>query len=462
MMQHRDATEERRVTRPRERPAAACTTRAPDLRARMLALLVSLVLPIVLMLLVSCSSDSPCPCGPSELVIGFSQAAVQITDVVIVTATSTGARGDPPAVDWYVDGHPGGSDSTGFITSTNPATFTAPGAPPAGGAVVIEARDSDDPSVRGEDTLAILFTIRYVDAASGDDVSGTGARTAPLRTVTAALQAAQGGDTVRVAPGLYDSDLGEVTPFDIPSGVALMGTHTDSCVLAGENAAAVVVLGDSGTVEGFTVRNTRWCDVGILSEAAGRIRDVRINDRFRDAAVRSNGASSGVVIENCEFVNTADPGTGRGLELVSGSMSTVRDCGVRGWRTGFWLDLDSAPLIELCEITENAFGIETAESSVHFTNPDLGGGERGSVGGNTIAGNEYVDLVTRTPTYIYAKFNTWDGPVPAECLEVLDGCDIAITNGGAVEWCECFRSAPVDHEEYARPAALAFEARSQH
>ncbi len=459
-MTDRDVAEVRQATPAPEISRETRTMRASCVRVRGLAVLAAATFLILPFLLAACSSESPRPFGPSGLALEFSQAGVQVTDAIIVTAFVTDAREDPPAIDWYVNGHPGGSDSTGFITSTNPATFTAPDAIPAGGAVVIEARLADDPSVRAEETLPILFTVHYVDAASGDDVSGTGARTAPLRTVTAALQEIATGDTVRVAPGVYGPHMGEDVPFDIPPGVALMGSHRDSCFLEGGHWGAVVELGDSATVAGFTVVNPQWCDVGVRSSAAGWIRAIRINDRFDDVAVRSEGAASTVIIENCEFVNTDDPGAGRGLKLIFGSTATVRGCEVRGWRTGLWLNRDSAPLIELCEITGNTFGLETEESSVYFTSPDLGGGARGSVGGNTIAGNEYVDLVTRTPAYIYANFNIWDGFTPTECLEVLDGCDIAITNNGAVEWCLCFGAARADQAECSLHRIPFEEARS--
>jgi len=400
------------------------------------------------LMLQGCSSSDDCPtCGPSEptgLTIETSGERVQVTREALLTAVGADSRRF--VVDWYVDGVLGGSDTTGVITQTNPATFTAPFDAPVGETVVVEARLASDSAVAAIDTLTVLFDTRYVDAAEGSDGRGDGRWTSPFKTITAALAAAAAEDTVHVLPGTYDEALGEQPPHNIFEGIWLRGSHRDSCIVVGSNDGACFIMLDGATVSDLTIRNPGGCNIGILSGFGGLIRSIVINDVFDDSAIRSYGdlsTLSTVVIEDCVLVNTQAPGTGRGFELIGssaeyGSRATVRGCEISGWHTGMYLKFSSDPLVEHCEITDNGYGVDTYQDDV-VTNPDFGEGARGSEGGNTILGNSVADFVNRTPTWIFARRNFWDGGFEGatECIEVLPGCDVVNTNGGVVEWCDC-------------------------
>ncbi len=58
---------------------------------------------------------------------------------------------------------------------------------------------------------------------SGNDVTGTGTRSAPYRTITEALTHGVDGDAIKVLPGVYDAAAGEVFPLVLPTGVDLIG-----------------------------------------------------------------------------------------------------------------------------------------------------------------------------------------------------------------------------------------------
>src|SRR5512145_3163030 len=80
-----------------------------------------------------------------------------------------------------------------------------------------------------------------VNAASGNDAAGNGV-TIPYRTITRALASAGLGDTVTVAPGTYDSALGESFPIVIPPGVTLIGDEANK----GNGPAPTLILGGGG------------------------------------------------------------------------------------------------------------------------------------------------------------------------------------------------------------------------
>jgi len=392
----------------------------------------------ILTVLPGCTTNECDTCGPSQpedITVALSQETVQVTREATAHA-SIEREGLSIIVDWYVEGVLGGTAATGTITQDNPATFTAPATIPGAGAVAVEARLRSDPSVTGADSLTILFTVLYVDAADGNDVTGNGSWAAPLETVTAALDTVAAGDTVHVFPGVYDQAHGETPPFAMPVGATLRGSHRDSCILAGAADVDAVLLTDGSTIESFTLTNPGGCYTGVWSAWSGTIRDILVPTPFSFAAIRSQGATSDVIIEDCELVNVARVGEGCGLELIWGSHATVRGCRVSGWHTGVWVNTTSDPLVEACEITGNVFGVDSFEGD-EIMAPDFGGGDRAGSGGNTISGNSFADFVNRTPSTVYAWYNTWEVPVPSECVDLIEGCHIVNTSTGSVQWCEC-------------------------
>lgn len=408
-----------------------------DIRARPLE---AACLTVVLMLgvwLSGCDSGGGGPAAPSALEVRLSAPSVQVTRTVTATAVALDRR-DALEVTWLVDGAIGGSDSTGTITQDNPATYTAPEAVPDGGSVIIEARLGSQASAT--DTLDVLFTIIHVDAEAGDDGAGAGTWAAPLRTVSAGLPHAEAGDTVFVHPGTYDPAHGESPPYDVPEGVTLRGADSDSCTLVGDgDEGNVVELEDGACVERFTIGNADRDAIAVNMSHAGSIRRIVVTDPFLFAVFRSMGDSN-ALIEDCRLENTRRPQTGRGMELISGSHATVRRCTLRGWFQGAFMNGDSDPLIEYSVFEDNVLGLDTFETNDEYTEPDLGGGPRGSLGANVIRGNSSCGLANRTPGTIYAINNTWNvEPLdpPIVCYDVGDSCDICITNTGVVFWCPC-------------------------
>jgi hypothetical protein len=381
-----------------------------------------------------CSSNGDNgPSSPLGIVLVPAQARVQVAQAVEIGASYVypiKGRQDPECT-WYVDGIEGGDTSSGTITQTNPAVYTAPLDVPPGGAVEISATALEDASFTALDTLNVAFTIHYVDNEDGVDAQGGGAWSQPLRTIGFALGAVSSGDTVLILPGTYDPDHGESGGYSVPDGVALMGTERDSCfVYAGGAPYASVTLGDDATVARLTVGNWSGDSNGILARGGGLIADVAITETFSFAAIRADGSDRGrandVVIENCQLINSVSPGTKRALELVNGSHCVVRGCTMTGWQYGAYINGTSDPLIEGCEITGNAYGVATASAGGVQALPDLGGGARGSAGGNIIQNNTIVGLLNGTPASVYAIGNAWNTDPPTEYVDYLN------TGGGSV------------------------------
>ena len=82
----------------------------------------------------------------------------------------------------------------------------------------------------------------YVDAAHGRDEPSAGTSQMPYKTITYALVAATAGDIVKVRPGIYNGDLGEVFPISMKPGVDLEGVM----VTRQGGAEALTVRGPDG------------------------------------------------------------------------------------------------------------------------------------------------------------------------------------------------------------------------
>ncbi len=363
--------------------------------------------------------------SPNTVELEFSAQECEVSEQITITAELSWPGREDDHFDWYVNDELGGHSMTGTITQTNPAIYTAPSAVPAGGSVEIKAIYRGDEQIFDTGMVDVQFTIKYVNASTGVDVNGGGTWEYPFRTITYALGEANEGDVVLVAPGTYDGDLGEGDVFTIPLGVTLRGSGRDEVILyGGEDMYFTMDLWYESTVENITLGNAgvasggELSSIGIFCGTTATIRNVKINDTFRYSAIRIGGVGAYPLVEDCEIVNTSHPGEDRGFELIDDSHAILRNCTVSGWWQGVFANTNSDPLIEGCTITDNNTGITAYSGSGEpppVTNPDLGGGARGSLGGNVIQNNTSYGLSVRNEEgTIYAMYNTWNSNPPTE------------------------------------------------
>lgn len=378
----------------------------------------------------SSSDDGGSPTGPTGIQITLSAPRVQLTRVVTVTASHTYAKVVPDC-NWYVDGVLGGNAQKGTITQSNPAAYTAPPAIPAGESVVITAMARSDSTWTASDTLDVVFTIRYVGGANSTDNPAAGTWTNPYETVGYALSGAERGDTVYVRPGLYDQAHGEAPMFEVPPDVVLWGSGSDSTLLLASSPSAIATLGDGAAIIDVRLRS-EWNSPSYGAYLAGDslvVRNVMIDGPCNNSGIRVEGAGSDALIEGCDFIGDG-VSQGRGLELVTGTHCTLRNCTITQWDVGIFTNNDSDPLIEGCEFTENGTGVLVFAVPGHPAAPDLGGGARGSLGGNTFTDNTWIGLEHQCDTALWALYNTWENDPPS--FGPPYPADIAVTGAGSV------------------------------
>jgi len=231
----------------------------------------------------------------------------------------------------------------------------------------------------------------FVDPIDGDDANEGTRPEIAFRTIRRALQVAGGGDIVQLAPGRYDTALGETFPIAVPEGVTLRGDEATkgANVVIAANASAIsstaIAPGVGSTLAGLTIHS------GPTAEFPGVGVDVQ---------------SSDVTIQNCTLSDSPDAAIG----VRGGSNGVIRDnLVVRNPGYGLVLTGDVAARIEGNVIRENGIvGVY-----IDTVGADLGGGPAGSAGGNAIACNGQDLAVTDATATFAAANNAWDHVPPS-------------------------------------------------
>ena len=380
--------------------------------------------------------------------LSLERQSVEVSEAFSITATVTG--GTTNEVQWYVNSVLGGDPALGTITQTNPATYTAPEEIPDPDSVRVVAVCLEDASKSDTCMVTIVMSAIYVDASTGDDVTGTGSAANPVKSITRGLELAGAGEAVLVAPGVYDEANGEQFPIWI-RGEALVGENWETCIIRGhsetEGSYSCLFLQESGsTVRKFTIEEgpvtvNGW-DIAthVSDNSTGALLDsIRCFERAYCAVIRVDGALN-TTIQNCLFdvrsISEVDRGFNRGLEIVFDDQGTIlRNCTIRGFHNGgsgtaVFFNLSSDALVENCTVQDNGWGFHLCCCADPASNPapDFGGGARGSGGGNTIRDNDTCGLLSCSTNDIYAKGNIWNSETPTEGVDycVAETGDIII------------------------------------
>ena len=393
----------------------------------LLALTGALILP-------GCGGDSSSPNPVTGVSLSPEQMDVEVGHSAEITPT---INGDNKGLTWYVNDIENGNETIGEISENSPVTYTAPNWLPNPATVVVKAISVEDSTMYDSCMVAITFDKLFVDADDGND-SNNGCINLPFKTITHAMDQADSGTTVVVQPGVYDLDNGEVFPISVGGeDISLVGMDWETCILRGHGElgynSTVGVGGQGCNLRKFTVEPgppaEPTCDVAVFVSGHGCLIDsLRAADRGRYSFLRLSRTEN-ATIQNNYFVVTDGEREDRGYEIVFGnSGTTIRNCTVSGYFSGFFFNGEEDARVEGCVLEGNNYGVELCcyQDNDHNPNPDLGGGARGSAGGNVFGDNAGCDLLNTTYNVIYAKYNTWDNDPP------VAGEDYCNTSTGGV------------------------------
>lgn len=269
----------------------------------------------------------------------------------------------------------------------------------------------------------ITTSVIYVNPNTGSDTTNAGgSQASPYKTITYALNQAQSGTVIQLAPGTYSANSGETFPLVLKPGVTLQGDQASkgqaviingggkyiSPTFAEQN---ITMLTDNNTtISGVTVTNTSQRGTGIWVESTN---PTIINSTFTNSGregifVTGTGNPK---IANSVFVQNH----GNGISVASNASGEISNNLFQDTGFGLAIGGKSTPLITGNQIVKNKDGLYISESAqpvlrknviqnniqdgiVVTVNglPDLGTND--SPGSNYIHNNGHYDLNNATRT----------------------------------------------------------------
>jgi len=216
-------------------------------------------------------------------------------------------------------------------------------------------------------------------SATGSDSTGDGAEDNPFASIQFGLDSASEGDTVSVSNGMYVEHI----IWPATSGVKLIGSGEENCVIDGDSTGRVITIHDSLNVNidttthitGFTIQNG--------------VSDLENTVETPGAGIYCSNASP--MLTDCTIRNNYAYGDGGGIALVDSSDMIIANVKfqnnmARGWRTpGQWpryrgkgggiFIVNSNPVLTNVEIIDNYAGkygggvylLYSSASFTHFT-----------------------------------------------------------------------------------------------
>jgi len=220
------------------------------------------------------------------------------------------------------------------------------------------------------ETIAQQRTI-FVDPDRGSDrFRGGRSKYQAFRTITYALQRANYGTVIKLAPGRYAS---EEFPLKLPDGVTLQGDqrrqgagteivgggfHLNGPLngsWAGQNVT--IVPGENSQILGVTVTNPNTRGTGIWIETDATVRNSTLRNNNRDGIAIVGSAKP--IIANNHFLEN----TGNGIFISNEASGEIRDNEFRNTGYGMAIDQKAYPLVQENYIVNNRSGIVITKSA---------------------------------------------------------------------------------------------------
>ncbi len=263
-------------------------------------------------------------------------------------------------------------------------------------------------------------SVIYVDPVNGAD-NATGSAQAPYKTISSALNQAQSGSVVQLAPGTYSATTGEVFPLTIKSGVTLSGDESTKgqtrLIIGSGNYVSptfarqnVTIRADGGTVAGVTIANPSSRGTGLWIESTNpTVKNNTFTINNRDGIFLTGNANP--TIENNVFTQNS----GNGISIAKTASGQIRNNLFLDTGFGLAIGGTSTPQVTNNQLYQNRAGLFISDSArpilrsnfienskqdgvviTASAQPDLGTAE--NPGNNLIRNNTRYDVYNSTRT----------------------------------------------------------------
>ncbi|MBD2500426.1 DUF1565 domain-containing protein [Anabaena azotica] len=263
----------------------------------------------------------------------------------------------------------------------------------------------------------------YVNPATGADTSGAGADAArPYKTISFALNQAQPGTIIQLAPGNYSSETGEQFPLILKPGVTLRGDESargQGILITGggfytsrtfARQDVTILANNDTTIAGITATNPNQRGTAVWVESSNpNIRNNTFTNSVRDGVFVTGTGNP--IIEGNIFVQNK----GNGVSVARAARGEIRNNLFQDTGFGIAIGGTSTPLVTENQIVQNQDGLYISETAKPVlrknviqnnkrdgvvatinAEPDLGTNE--NPGGNLIRSNTRFDVNNATKT----------------------------------------------------------------
>ncbi|MBD0335646.1 MAG: DUF1565 domain-containing protein [Cyanobacteria bacterium Co-bin13] len=264
------------------------------------------------------------------------------------------------------------------------------------------------------------YVLIHVSATAGSDTTGDGSQMKPLKTISRALQMAEAGTVIVLAPGEYSAASGEVFPLQLRPGVTVQGTPgpgRNPAVIQGggsylspsQGQVNIAILAvDRAGLGNVMVSNSAPQGYGVWVEAGSPVLRENFFVGNGQAGVYAAGAGLPLIQRNYFTQNGV-----AGLIIGGSSQAQVQANVFENTNIGIQVAPGAAPRIEENRIVQNQDGLILQANA------------RPALANNTIARNRRNGLVEfQTPAQAEVSSSAEavvPGPAPALAAPALAG-----------------------------------------
>ncbi|MBV9387309.1 MAG: DUF1565 domain-containing protein [Chroococcidiopsidaceae cyanobacterium CP_BM_ER_R8_30] len=214
-------------------------------------------------------------------------------------------------------------------------------------------------------------TVIYVNPDTGTDSSGAGqTEAAPVKTITYALNQAQPGTVIQLAPGNYTTQTGEVFPLDVKQGVTLRGapaTKGQNIVISGggnyispsfARQNITVRAENDSVITGVTISNPNTRGTALWIESTNPTVENNTFTKSNREGIFILGTAAPKVESNI-FVKNG----GNGISVAGSAQGEIRDNVFRDTGFGLAIGGKSSPMVVDNQIVQNKDGLFIDDSA---------------------------------------------------------------------------------------------------
>ncbi|WP_375468358.1 DUF1565 domain-containing protein [uncultured Nostoc sp.] len=258
--------------------------------------------------------------------------------------------------------------------------------------------------------------VLFVNPSGGDDSTGNGSESAPVKTITQALRLAKTNTVIMLSTGTYSAETGEIFPLILKPGVSIQGNPSNqgkdiiiqgggdylSRSFAGQNVA--IVGANQAFLTGVTVTNSNHRGYGLWIESSNPVvaENTFIGSTQDGISVSGNAAptisknyfdrngANGITIagnSSPQVKENVFHQTGFGINIAQNAAPIVIGNQIQNNRSGIVVQANARPILRNNSIQDNK---EDGLVAIAQAMPDLGNASE--PGGNAFQNNARYDI----------------------------------------------------------------------